>query len=124
MFSAVDPIPMVQLINLLGISMSYGINLLRYPSSVGKCRFICRIYIHKEELEQIIEQVERENEIEIIKTTQLTNKSKTTVLHEVRKTIYIAGKAYYKMKKGESQAIKLSLLFNLLERSVYSFNQR
>ena len=39
----------------------------------------------KEELEQIIEQVERENEIEIVKTTQLTNKSKTTVYCEVKK---------------------------------------
>lgn len=102
MFSAVDPIPMVQLINLLGHQYvvwdkSAQISFKR-PGNVD---LYAEFIYTKEELEQIIEQVERENEIEIVKTTQLTNKSKTTVYCEVKKTIYIAGKAYYKMKRKE-----------------------
>lgn len=102
MFSAVDPIPMVQLINLLAHQYvvwdkSAQISFKR-PGNVD---LFAEFTYTKEELEQIIEQVERQNEIEIVKTTQLTNKSRTIVYCEVKKTIYIAGKAYYKMKRKE-----------------------
>jgi hypothetical protein len=48
---------------------------------------------------QIRKKVEQDNELDIIKTTYLTNKQRTEVYCEVRKKIYISTKSYYKEKK-------------------------
>ena len=52
-----------------------------------------------EELEQIKIQIAQANEMEIQKTTQLTNKDQSVVYCEVVKTIYIADKEFYKKKR-------------------------
>ena len=49
-----------------------------------------------DEFGEIRNQVGQENEIEIIKTTALTNESRTTIYCEVKKTIYIANESFYK----------------------------
>lgn len=105
MFSAVDPIPMVQLINLLGDNYvvwdkSAEISFKR----PAKENLFAEFTYTSEELENIKNQVEQENEIEILKTTQLTNKDKTIIFCEVQKTIYIADKNYFKEKRKISKS--------------------
>ncbi len=99
MFSAVDPIPMVQLINLLGDEYvvwdkSAEISFKR-PAKEN-------LYAHftytSEELESIKNRVEQEKEIDIMKTTLLTNKEQTVTYCEVNKRIYVADKKHYKAK--------------------------
>lgn len=51
------------------------------------------------EVEDILRRVTNENEIEITKITQLTNQDRSIVYCEVRKTIYIAEKAFFKEKR-------------------------
>ncbi len=99
MFSAVDPIPMVQLINLIGEDFvvwdkSAEVNFKRPAKETLYADFIYT----NEELEEIKQRIEKENEIEIIKTTLRTNKDKSIVHCEIKKTIYIANKSFYKAK--------------------------
>ncbi|MEM1339727.1 MAG: DUF4442 domain-containing protein [Bacteroidota bacterium] len=103
MFSAVDPIPMVQLINLIGDDYvvwdkSAEISFKR----PAKENLYADFYYTKEELRDIQQQVLKENEIEILKTTKLTNRNGTKVYCEVKKTIYIANKKYYKQKRKKA----------------------
>lgn len=100
MFSAVDPIPMVQLINLLGSDyVVWDKSAEVFFKKPAKESLYADFLFTEEELEGIKTQVAEENEIEIRKTTQLTNKDKSIVFCEVQKTIYIADKAYYKQKR-------------------------
>lgn len=107
MFSAVDPIPMVQLINLIGT------NYVVWDKSAeiifkkpAKENLYADFNYSEKELIEIKEQVSGENEIEIIKTTKLTNKDRTQVYCEVKKTIYIADKEFFKQKRRESSKLK------------------
>lgn len=100
MFSAVDPIPMVQLIHLIGNNYvvwdkSAEINFRRPAKENLYADFI----YSEEELEFIRKEVEEKNEIDIIKTTKLTDKEGTKLYCEVHKTIYVAKKDYYKEKR-------------------------
>jgi len=100
MFSAVDPIPMVQLINLIGDDYvvwdkSATIKFKRPAKETLYAEFV----FDKEELEIIKKRVETENEIEITKETVLTNKDRTTEFCIVQKTIYVADKDFYKQKR-------------------------
>lgn len=105
MFSAVDPIPMVQLINILDdryvVWDKAAEIFFKIPARED-------IYAHFSyslaELEAIKNKVKKEQEIEIIKTTYLTNKEETTIYCKVKKTIYIADKTYYKAKKAQRKA--------------------
>jgi len=105
MFSAVDPIPMVQLINILNDSYIIWDKsaeiLFKRPA---KENLYAEFKYTSEELENIKNQVARENEIEIVKETLLTNKDKTVTFCEVRKTIYIADKKYFKEKRKNSKS--------------------
>lgn len=100
LFSAVDPIPMVQLINLIGDDYvvwdkSAEIKFKR----PAKEHVYADFHYSLEELEEIKRRVSKENEIEIVKTTLLTNKEKNKTFCEVHKTIYVADKSYYKQKR-------------------------
>lgn len=100
LFSAVDPIPMVQLINLIGDDYvvwdkSAEIKFKR----PAKEHVYADFHYSLEELEEIKRRVYKENEIEIVKTTLLTNKEKNKTFCEVYKTIYVADKSYYKQKR-------------------------
>lgn len=104
MFSAVDPIPMVQLINIIGddfVVWDKKAEIL-FKRPAREKLYAEFIYTY-EEIEGIKQRVKVENEIEIIKTVQLTNKSKTTVFCTIKKTLYIADKSFYKKKRNLSK---------------------
>ncbi len=100
MFSAVDPIPMVQLINLLGneyvVWDKSAEIIFKKPA---KTHLYASFSYSQEELVDIKNRVANENEIEILKTTLLKDEKGNHTYCEVRKVIYVADKAYYKMKR-------------------------
>lgn len=107
MFSAVDPIPMVQLINLIGDDyVVWDKSAEIYFKRPAKENLFAEFQYTNEELQEIKANVKLHNEIEIVKTTKLTDKEKTTVFCEVKKTIYIADKEYYKEKRKKAKAKK------------------
>ena len=105
MFSAVDPIPMVQLINLLdGNYVVWDKSAEIFFKRPAKENLYADFTYTGEELDRIKYQVEKDKEMEFIKTTLLTNKDRTKVYCEVRKTIYVADKSYYKRKRDERKS--------------------
>lgn len=104
MFSAVDPIPMVQLMNILDDSyVVWDKSAEVYFKRPAKQHLYARFTYTEEELGQIKETVSKENEMELLKVTQLTNQDGTVVFCEIRKLLYIANKAYYKEKRSLKQ---------------------
>jgi len=100
MFSAVDPIPMVQLINIIGDDyVVWDKSAEIFFKKPAKENLYASFSYTKEEIEEIKQKVSRENEIEITKTTKLVDYDATTTYCEVIKTIYIADKKYYKQKR-------------------------
>ncbi|MEM6784844.1 MAG: DUF4442 domain-containing protein [Bacteroidota bacterium] len=100
LFASVDPIPMVQLINLLDnayIVWDKGA-VVRFKAPAREDLYAVFEYTPSE-LEQLIATVEAEGETEIVKTARLTNRDGSRVFCEVDKTIYVATKAYFKEKK-------------------------
>lgn len=100
MFAAVDPIPMVQLMNLIGDDFvvwdkSAEIKFKRPAKEDLYADFV----FSKNELEEIKIKVATHQEWEVLKTMHLTNKEKTQVFCEVHKTIYVADKEFYKAKR-------------------------
>ncbi|MEO1514095.1 MAG: DUF4442 domain-containing protein [Bacteroidota bacterium] len=110
MFSAVDPIPMVQLINLIGDDFvvwdkSAEVSFKR----PAKEDLYATFEYSQQELADIKQQVAKAQEIEIVKTTRLTNKEESKVFCEVKKKIYVADKAFYKQKrKARAQSKRAS----------------
>lgn len=103
MFSAVDPIPMIQLLSIMGNDyVVWDKSAEIFFKKPAKENLYADFDFSEEELEEIRAQVAEKKEIDIIKTTQLTNKEKTQVFCEVKKTIYIAEKAYFKQKRKKN----------------------
>jgi acyl-coenzyme A thioesterase PaaI-like protein len=103
MFSAVDPIPMVQILNLLGedyIVWDKAAEIkFKRPARVDLyADFSCT----SSEILNIKDRVVKEQEVEIEKITQLKNKEGDVVFCEVSKTIYITTKKFYKNKRNRS----------------------
>lgn len=104
MFSAVDPIPMVQLINLIGDDyVVWDKSAEIFFKRPAKENVYADFAYTFEELEEIKEMVKNEKEIEIKKTTFLTNKDQTKTYCEVHKTIYVADKLFYKEKRRKTK---------------------
>ena len=108
MFSAVDPIPMVQLINLL--DENYVVwdksAQIKFKRPAREALFADFIFT-PDEVESIKQKIRESNEIEIVKKTTLTSKNKEVVYCEVDKTIYVADKKFYKEKrKSKSRELK------------------
>lgn len=101
MFSAVDPIPMVQLINLLGDNYVVWDKsaeiLFKRPA---KEHLYASFTYTLDEIDNLKKRITEENEVNIVKSTYLTSKDKTTVYCEVRKTLYVADKSHYKRKRA------------------------
>ncbi|WBX74990.1 DUF4442 domain-containing protein [Tenacibaculum ovolyticum] len=100
LFSATDPIFMIQLMNILGNDYvvwdkSASIKFKRPAKENSYVDFI----FTEDEIEQVKERVVREKEIDLIKNIKITNKDTSTVYAEVSKTIYIADKIHYKNKR-------------------------
>ena len=100
MFAAVDPIPMIQLMHLLGDDfVVWDKSAEIYFKKPARENLYADFTYSTIEVEDILRRVTNENEIEITKITQLTNQDRSIVYCEVRKTIYIAEKAFFKEKK-------------------------
>ncbi|WP_442266888.1 DUF4442 domain-containing protein [Tenacibaculum sp. ZS6-P6] len=101
LFSAVDPIPMIQLINLIGDDyVVWDKSAEVYFKRPAKENVYADFSFSMEELDQIKQRVLEEKEIEIVKTTLLTDKTNSKIFCEVHKTIYVADKDFYKEKRA------------------------
>lgn len=103
LFSATDPIFMIQLLNILDDNYvvwdkAATIKFKRPAKETCYVDFVFTPY----EIEQIIKDVAVNKEIDLIKIIQLTNKDKSVVFAEVSKTIYVADKKYYKEKRRKN----------------------
>ena len=105
MFSAVDPFPMTQLMNLIGddyvVWDKAAEIFFRRPA---KEDLYAEFTYTLEELGEIKQKANDNNEFEIIKSTQLTNRDKSIVFCEVRKRVYIANKTFFKNKRAKEKA--------------------
>lgn len=100
LYSSVDPIPMGQLISIIGDDyVVWDKSAEIYFRKPAKENLFAEFTYTSTEIEEIKSRIRSENEIDIVKITSLTNKDKTIVYCEVKKTIYIAKKSYYKNKK-------------------------
>ena len=107
LFSAVDPIPMVQLMNLVGGDyVCWDKSAEIFFKRPAKEDLYAEFEYTLEELKKIKDRIAKEGEIEIVKTTLLTNKEKTIIFCEVHKTIYVAEKAFYKYKRNNQKPFK------------------
>ena len=102
MFSAVDPMPMVQLINLLGkdyvVWDKAAEIFFKIPAREDLyADFECTL----EDVDSIRQRVQEQGEIEIVKVTELTNAARDKVYCEVHKRLYIATKAHFKAKRQQ-----------------------
>ncbi len=92
---------MVQLINIIGDAyVVWDKSAEIYFRKPAKEHLFANFEYSHDEIEGIKARIRTENEIEIVKTTQLTNKEQTTVYCEVKKTIYLADKSFFKSKKA------------------------
>ncbi|WP_339789312.1 DUF4442 domain-containing protein [uncultured Imperialibacter sp.] len=104
MFAAVDPIPMVQLMNLIGDDfVVWDKSAQIFFKRPARENIYADFTYSLEEVDEIRSKVGLQNEIEIVKTTSLTNRDKSIVYCEVKKTIYVADKAYFKEKREKSK---------------------
>lgn len=99
LFSATDPIYMVQLIQLLGSNYvvwdkSSMVKFKRPASSDAYATF----EFTKEEVEDLLKQIEEKKEVDLVKMVHLTSKN-GQLFCEIEKTIYVADKSFYKEKR-------------------------
>ena len=102
MFAAVDPMPMIQLMQALGDEFvvwdkSAEIHF-RIPARED---LYANFDFTTEEVERLKKQVIAEGEYEMVKTTQLTDVSGDRVYCEVHKRLYIAGKDFFREKRAK-----------------------
>ena len=105
MFSAVDPIPMVQLINILDSAYVVWDKSaeIRFRAPAREDLYAEFVYTPAE-IERVVEEAEANGETELVVTTRLTDEARAKVFCEVDKTIYVATKAFYKAKKARRAA--------------------
>jgi len=100
LFSATDPIYMIQLINILG--NNYVVwdksSFIKFIKPVYEDGFIDFIF-STDEIEEIKKRIEVEKKIDLIKELEIVSKDKSTVFTKIDKTIYIADKTYYKNRR-------------------------
>lgn len=100
LFSATDPIFMIQLLNIL--DDNYVVwdkaGTIKFKRPAKETCYVDFIFT-KDEIVQLKKDVATKNEIDLIKNIKLTNKDKSVVFAEVSKTIYIADKKHYKEKR-------------------------
>jgi acyl-coenzyme A thioesterase PaaI-like protein len=108
LFSATDPIFMIQLINILGndyVIWDKSSNI-RFKRPANQNAFVDFIFT-TEDIDQIKNDVAQNREINITKTLQIVSKT-GTVFAEVDKVIYISSKEYYKEKLKQLKLAKAS----------------
>lgn len=99
LFSSVDPIPMIQLTWILGNDFVVWDKSAEIAfKRPAKENLFADFIFTAEEIADIKRRVAEENEIVIEKLAQLTNKDQSIVFCEVKKSIYIAKKTFYREK--------------------------
>lgn len=100
LFSAVDPIPMIQLMNIFKEKYIVWDKAAQIKFKRPAREHMYAVFeFTQEELQDILQRVITQKETEHLKTTYITDKTGETVFCEVTKTIYIADKEFYKQKK-------------------------
>lgn len=99
MFSAVDPMPMVQLLNILDNQyIAWDKSAEIFFKIPAKESLYAEFTYTETEVEEIKKSVEEKGEIVIIKNTNLVDFENNKIFCEVKKKIYIASKEHYKRK--------------------------
>lgn len=106
LFSATDPIFMVQLIQLLG--PAYVVwdkaSVIKFKRPANTDAY-ATFEFTAEEVKQLKEKIENEKQVDLVKTVHLKSKD-GQLFCEIEKTIYVADKAHYKerrKKRAENQ---------------------
>ena len=104
LYSATDPIYMVQLINILG--SDYVVwdksSEIKYKRPAKKVAF-ATFEFTKQEIENIKERVVKEKEFDLVKELNITGPN-NEVYCELSKVLYVADKNYYKEKKKKKRS--------------------
>lgn len=105
LFSAVDPIPMVQLINILGSDyVVWDKSATIQFKAPAKEDLYADFQYTADEISALKDAVASDEETEISKVILLMDHSRQRLFCEVEKTIYVANKAFYKEKLSARQA--------------------
>ena len=106
LFSATDPIYMIQLIKILGDDYVVWDKdaMIKYKRPAKEAVF-CEFIFTSDEIETIKKDVENKGEIDIVKTSNIVNKD-GVIIAELSKTIYVADKDFYKAKRKQKLAPK------------------
>ena len=100
MFSATDPIYMIQLTMILGKEfVVWDKSSEIFFKRPGKVDLYAEFIFTDEEINTIKERIKTENEIVLEKKVILTDHAKSATYCEVIKRIYIANKSFYKEKQ-------------------------
>ncbi|NRT16705.1 hypothetical protein HNP99_003077 [Flavobacterium sp. 28A] len=104
MFAAVDPIPMIQLMHLIGDDFVVWDKAAEiFFKRPAKENLYADFTFSLAEIDEIKKHVAQKKEYEIVKTTTLTNLDQSIVFCEIRKTIYIADKNFFKEKRNKKK---------------------
>jgi len=100
MFSATDPIYMVQLIQIIGTDYIVWdkSSVVKFKRPANSNAFIT-FEFSRDEIEDLKSKVSKEKEVDITKLVEIKNKEGKTFC-EIEKVIYVAEKAFYKEKKS------------------------
>lgn len=101
LFSATDPIYMIQLINTLGDDYVVWDKdaTIKYKRPAKETVYAEFIFT-KEDIEYIKNEVSKNGEFNLIKTPNIVNKDRV-IIAELTKTIYVADKKFYKEKRKQ-----------------------
>ncbi len=112
MFAASDPFYMLMLFKALGsnyVVWDKSANI-RFKKPARETLYT-RYFISAEDLEAIRQEVKEKNEV--TRTFVIQWKDKKGIVHaEIERVCYIADKAHYQQKKGDSQRAKLEFKLN------------
>ena len=101
LFSATDPIYMIQLLNILKDNyVVWDKNATINYKRPAKETVYAEFSFTENEIEDIKQRVAKNGEIDLVKTPNIATK-KDVVIAELTKTIYIADKTFYKEKRRQ-----------------------
>lgn len=100
MFSAADPISMIQFVELLNHQYIVWDKSARIKFKKPAREDVWMDFkVSKEELNNVLKQVESEGSFTFTKTIDLTDKDRKVVFASIEKELYVATKEYYKARK-------------------------
>ena len=101
LFSATDPIYMIQLLNILGDNYVVWDKeaTIKYKKPAKEDVF-CDFTFSTDEIETIKIEVKQHGKFNIVKETNIINK-RAQVIAELTKTIYVANKSYYRERRQQ-----------------------